>query len=90
MSLKFNLNEYSLRLRGIKKGCIEIVYEISNAMMSYFLQYKLAGYDLAKFGAHNIISLHIDNMELQIPAPSEINKVSNCMDVNHNYNAVFK
>ena len=73
MSSKFNLNEYSLRLRGIKKGCIELVYKISNAMMSYFLQYKLTGYDLAGFSAHNIISLHINDMELQIP--SEIDMV---------------
>ena len=79
----FNLNEYVLRLKDIKQGCIEIVYEISNAMMSYFLYYKCTGYDLAEFAAHNIISLHINDMELQIPVLSETNKVGNCMHINH-------
>ena len=38
MSSKFNLKEYSLCFRGIKEGCIELIYEISNAMMMYFSQ----------------------------------------------------
>ena len=66
VSLKFNLQKYALRFRGIKEGCIELIYEISNAMMSYFLSYKFDGYDLADFAACNIISLHINDMELQI------------------------
>ena len=74
VSSRYNLKEYSLRYKGIKEGCIEIVYEISNAMMSYFLQCKFTGHDLAEFAAHNIISLHINDMELQIP--SKINMVS--------------
>ena len=76
VSSKFDIKEYSLRLRSIKEGCIELVYEISNPMMSYFLHCKFAGYDLTEFAAHNIISLHINDMELKIP--SEIYKVGNC------------
>jgi len=72
MSLKFNLKEYSLRFRGIKEGCIELVYEISNAMMEYFLHCNFTGYDLADFAACTIISLYIDDMELQIPLEIEM------------------
>ena len=67
MSLKFRLEKYSLWFKGIKEGCIELVYEISNAMMSYFLHYKFDGYNLTDLAACKIISLHINEMELQIP-----------------------
>ena len=73
LSSKFNIEEYSLWFRGIKEGCNELVFEISNGMMSYFLECKFAGYHLADFATHNIISLHLNDMELQIPP--EINMV---------------
>ena len=73
VSLKFRLEKYSLRFKGIKEGCIELVYEVSNAMMSYFLHYKFDGYDLTDLAACKIISLYINDMELQIP--SEIDMV---------------
>ena len=73
VSLIFDLEKFSLRFRGIKEGCIELIYEISNAMMLYFLQCQFTGSDLAEFAAHDIISLHINDMELIIP--SEIDKV---------------
>lgn len=76
LSSKFNLEKYSLHFRGIKEGCncIELVYEISNMMMLYFLQCKFTGYDLAHFAAYDIIiSLHINDMELKVP--SEIDMV---------------
>ena len=73
VKLKYNLENYSVRFKGIKEGCIELVYEISNAMKLYILQYELTGYDLAEFATHNIISLHINDRKLQIP--SEIDMV---------------
>ena len=75
MSSIFDLKKYSLSFKGIKEGCIELVYEISNALMSYLLQCKVAGFELAKFDAQNIISIHINHMKLIIPP--EIDKV--CM-----------
>ena len=63
----FNVEEYSLWFKGIREGYNELVYEIPNPMMSYFLQCKFAGHDLADFTTHNIISFHINDMELQIP-----------------------
>ena len=73
VSSVFNLKDYTLTFRGIKEGCIQLIYEISNAMMLCFLQCKFTGYDLAEFAAHDIISLHINDMELIIP--SEIDMV---------------
>ena len=72
MSSKFNLEEYSLRFRGIKEGCIELVYEISNAMMEYFLQCKFTGNDMIYFAACTIISVYINDMELLIPPEIEM------------------
>jgi len=74
VSIKFNLKEHCLLCRGIKTGCIELVYEISNAVMEYFLQCTFTGYDLAEFAACDIISLHLNDKELKIP--SEIKMVN--------------
>ena len=71
VSLIFDLKKFSLRFRGIKEGCVELIYEISNAMMLYFLQYKFTGADLAEFAAHDIISIHINN-DMELIVPSEI------------------
>ena len=66
---KFDLQEHSFRFKGIKssKGCIGLVYEISNTMMSYILRCKIAGYDLAEFAANHIIGLQINYKELTMP-----------------------
>ena len=68
ISSKFDLKEYKLYFRSIKKGCIELAYEISDAMMSYFIQCQFTGNDLAEFAAHNIICLQINDMKLEIPS----------------------
>ena len=80
VSSKFNLKEYTLIFRGIKKGCIELIYEISNAMMLYFLQCKFTGYDLAEFATHDIISIHMNDMELIIS--SDIDMVCTNVAIN--------
>ena len=67
MSVMFNLEEYSLCFRGIKEGCIELVYEISNALMLYLLQCKFSGFYLAVLSTYNVINIRINNMELTIP-----------------------
>ena len=64
----FDLEKFSLRFRAIKEGCIELIYELSNAMMSYFLHCQFTGYDLAELAAHDIISIHINDMKLIIPS----------------------
>ena len=67
VSLKFNLGEYTLRCRAIKQGCFELVYEISNALMSYLLDYDFTKSDAVSFTTHNIISLQINDIKLGMP-----------------------
>ena len=63
----FKLEKYALIFKGIKQGCIELVYHISHSVKSYMLQYKLNGYDILQLKAHKIIALKFDTMELNIP-----------------------
>ena len=76
MSLIFDLKGYLLYFKGIKEGCIELYYEILNALMSYLLQCKVSEYDLAVFAANKIISIRINDMELI--TPPEIDMVCIC------------
>ena len=63
----FNLEKYALIFKGIKEGCIELIYQISHSVKSYMLQHKLNGYDILQLKAHKIIALKFDIMELNIP-----------------------
>ena len=67
VSSKFNLEEYTLRCRAIKEGCFELVYEISNTLMSYLLDCNFTKSDAVNFTAHNIISLQINDIKLGTP-----------------------
>ena len=61
ISEKFNLEEYSLHFKGIKDGCIELLYHISEPVKLYLLQtfqYKVI---LAEFSTYDIIGLHVDD-----------------------------
>ena len=67
VSEKFNLREYVLCFRGIKKGCIELVYYVSKRVMSHFLQYTIDKNILKGLSSCNIISLHINDHVLKVP-----------------------
>ena len=67
VSEKFNLEQYSLCFKGIKKGCIELLYYISKEVMSYLLHYPLSKDTFKELSSCNIISLHINNYKLEIP-----------------------
>ena len=60
----YKLNKYALCFRGIKEGCIELLYYISKSLRTYLLNFKLSKGILKGFHAHKIISLHIDEFEL--------------------------
>ena len=64
VSEKFNLENYSLRFKGIKEGCIELLYRISKPVKSYLLQFKLNKSTLAEFSTYKIICLHIDDVDM--------------------------
>jgi len=68
ISKKFELEKYSLRLTGIKEGCVEFFYDISKAVMSYLLEFKVSGSIMADFAAQSIVFLQIsDDIKLNIP-----------------------
>ena len=46
VSEMYNLTKYALTFKGIKQGCIELIYGISKALTSYLLHYKVTGHDL--------------------------------------------
>ena len=64
VSQTYDLEKYSLCFQGIKEGCIELLYYISQPLKMYVLQFELSKNTLEKFHAHKIISLHIDKLEL--------------------------
>ena len=69
ISDKFELKEYSLRLKGIKEGCVEFIYQVSKAVMCYLLDFKVTGNIMVDFAASNIVYLQInDGPKLSIPA----------------------
>ena len=77
ISEKFELKKYSLRFKGIKSGCVELLHHISKAMMLYFLQFKISSHMLAELTKFNIISLHIDDFKLEVPSEAIDITVSN-------------
>ena len=56
--------KYALILKGIKQGCIEVVYHISPSVKSYILQYKVNVYDILQLKAHKlrITALKVDDV----------------------------
>ena len=65
VSKAYNLDKYALCFQGIKEGCIELLYYVSKSLRIYLLlQFKVSKSILEDFRAHKIISLHIDESEL--------------------------
>ena len=67
VSEAYNLHKYTLRLQGIKKGCVELLYYISKPLKVFLLQFEISESILENFLTHKIISLHIDGFVLKIP-----------------------
>ena len=67
ISEHFKLEKYALIFKGIKEGCIELIYQTSHSVKSYMLQYKVTRYDMLHFKTHDIIAFKFENMELNIP-----------------------
>ena len=64
LSEKFNLKNYALRLKGIREGCVELMYEISEELKSYLLSCIVVGSDALHMTNCGIMHLEIDNMEI--------------------------
>ena len=68
ISKKFELSEYSLRLKCIKEGCVEFIYDISKAVVSYLLEFKVTSAIGTDFLSQNIISLWINDDPIMKPS----------------------
>ena len=81
VSETYEIEKYKLCFRGIKKGCIEMVYCISKPLKFHLLNFAITGSNMAEFLAHDIISLHIDDSddEYELKVPSEIADMVSCM-----------
>ena len=66
----YNVQKYSLHYKGIKKGCVELFYNISKAMMRYFLQFKISSDMWTKLSNCKISGLYINDQKLEIPSES--------------------
>ena len=64
VSEKFELKEYTLCFKGIKEGCVELLYYISKAVKSYLLQYITNINIMTEFSTLKIISIYIDDVEI--------------------------
>ncbi|XP_065901883.1 uncharacterized protein [Dysidea avara] len=60
----FHLKKVSLIFRGAEEGCIAFVFQISSAVKSYLLQYKVSTEDVAVLSKHKITHILIDKEEL--------------------------
>ena len=66
VSRTYNLQRYALYFKGIKEGCIELMYHISRAVVTYLLQCKITGRILTEFSACNIISIYINDVDILV------------------------
>ena len=64
VSKAYRLDKYALCFQGIKEGCIELLYYISKPLKVYLLQFEVSKNIFEDFHTHKIISLHIDEFEL--------------------------
>ena len=64
LSGTFNLENYALHLKGIREGCVELMYEISEELKSYLLSCIVVGPDAQYLINCGIMHLEIDNMEI--------------------------
>ena len=68
VSKMFDLQEYALYFQGIKEGCFELFYHVSQAVVSYLLEFKVSGSNMDGFAYQNITSIQInDDVLLKVP-----------------------
>ena len=66
LSEKFNLTSFALCLKGIRKGCVELMYKISEKLKFYLLSCMVMGSDAQYLINCGIMHLEIDNMEIDL------------------------
>ena len=66
VSRNYNLEKYGLRFKGIKQGCIELLYHISKAVMTYLLQCKITRTIFAELTTCKIVSIYINDVDILV------------------------
>ena len=66
LSKTCDLESYSLRLKGIREGCVELMYEMSEELKSYLLSCRVVESDVQYLINCGIIHLEIGNMEIDL------------------------
>ena len=83
----YNLEKYSLILKGIKQGCTELTFQISPSVYSYVLQYEVDECSMLQMKNHMIVSIKVDGDVELMP----LVKVKIKADVSpHNYNCIVE
>ena len=72
ISRTYTLDKYALRFQGIKKGCIELLYNISKPLKLHLLKFRISGRILARFLDNKIISLQVDEFKLKTSSNLDI------------------
>ena len=73
LSKIFKIQKYALHLTDIKEGSVDLIFETSKRVISYFLNYKITGRILLELAEESIATLQINNFEIKVP--DKINKV---------------
>ena len=81
LSKKFDLEKYSLSLKGIKNGCVELLFYISKATKFYLLQFKITKRIIADLVSLNIASIQIDDMKLNLVANKKVSESCTFFDI---------
>jgi len=68
----FHLERVSVTFRGAQEGCVTFIYQISSAVKSYLLQYKVTGEDAALLSKHNIVNVLVDDEKLTMPPKHKV------------------
>ena len=64
LAQSYKLEKYALICKGIKQGCIKIIYLISSSVKSYMLQYKVTKYNTSQLKSHMITTIKIDGVDI--------------------------
>ena len=68
----FHFQKGTIVFKGIEIACIALVYQISEAVKLYLLQYQLNDQDLATFSAHSISCFIIDGKKIPVQWSKEV------------------
>ena len=66
VSRDYDLHQYTLSFKCIKEGCIELLFQISKAVVTYLLHCKITRGTLAKFSDCKIINIFVNNIDILV------------------------